>query len=82
LAQSGRADLATECPLSGVKRKSRLTDEMSAYDLKAGEFRLMMGPTDLLGPMLQGQNEAQAEKMYSGRTRIVPANGFLARLSR
>jgi hypothetical protein len=33
----------------------------------------MMGPTDLLGPMLQGQNEAQAEKMYSGRTRIVPA---------
>ena len=46
---------------------------MSAYDLKAGEFRLMMGPTDLLGPMLQGQNEAQAEKMYSGRTRIVPA---------
>jgi hypothetical protein len=42
----------------------------------------MMGPTDLLGPMLQGQNEAQAEKMYSGRTRIVPANGFLARLRR
>jgi hypothetical protein len=33
----------------------------------------MMGPTDPLGPMLQGQNEAQAEKMYSGRTRIVPA---------
>ena len=50
-----------------------MTDEMSAYDLKPGGFRLMMGPTDLLGPMLQGQNEAQAEKMYSGRTRIVPA---------
>jgi hypothetical protein len=40
LAQSGHADLATECPLSGVKRTSRLTDEMSAYDLKAGEFQL------------------------------------------
>ena len=33
----------------------------------------MMGPTDLLGSILQGQNESQAEKMYSGRTRIVPA---------
>jgi len=42
---------------------------MSAYDLKPGGFRLMMGPTDLLGPMLQGQNEAQAKKS----TPIVPA---------
>ncbi|MGB5181016.1 MAG: hypothetical protein WBO12_02345, partial [Xanthobacteraceae bacterium] len=74
LAQSGHADLATECPLSGVNRTSRLTDEMSAYDLKAGEFQLMMGPTDLLEPVLQGQMRPKRKRSYCCCTRIVPAN--------